>query len=244
MAKHSIMVIDDEKIVGDMAKLSLEQENYEVETFLNGESALERLKNKRFDVVVTDLKMKGVDGLEVLRTVKKLYPETNMDSLYDNDDHIGRTGSMYRNMCDNFFVPVLKLYDPAVADAYMKSRGFSLVSPCEYVLYDHADTNIAGQGTSLYYRLEQDKPVPESKPMFDHVDQMNGIEYKENYIRKTVEMMSRFLEKKETIDLYRQIETALKIYEVSQLYRLSGPVDAKEVHKKAQAFLSDVLTGE
>jgi DNA-binding NtrC family response regulator len=74
MAKHSIMVIDDEKIVGDMAKLSLEQDGYEVETFLNGESALERLKQKKFDVVVTDLKMKGVDGLEVLRTVKKLYP--------------------------------------------------------------------------------------------------------------------------------------------------------------------------
>ena len=76
MAKHGIMVIDDEKIVGDMAKLSLEQDGYEVETFLNGESALERLKTKRFDVVVTDLKMKGVDGLEVLRTVKKLYPAT------------------------------------------------------------------------------------------------------------------------------------------------------------------------
>lgn len=76
MAKHSIMVIDDEKIVGDMARLSFEQDGYEVETFLNGESALERLKRKRFDVVVTDLKMKGVDGLGVLRTVKKLYPGT------------------------------------------------------------------------------------------------------------------------------------------------------------------------
>ena len=76
MNKHSIMVIDDEKIVGDMAKLSLEQEGYEVETFLNGESALARLQQKPFDVVITDLKMKGIDGLEVLRTVKHLYPET------------------------------------------------------------------------------------------------------------------------------------------------------------------------
>ena len=74
--KATIMIIDDEKIVGDMAKLSLEQEGYEVETFLDGESALERLKEKRFKVVVTDLKMKGVDGLEVLRTTKRLYPET------------------------------------------------------------------------------------------------------------------------------------------------------------------------
>ena len=76
MNKHSIMIIDDEKIVGDMAKLSLEQEGYEVETFLNGESALARLQQKPFDVVITDLKMKGIDGLEVLRTVKQRYPDT------------------------------------------------------------------------------------------------------------------------------------------------------------------------
>lgn len=74
--KHNVMIIDDEKIVGDMAKLSLEQDGYEVETFLNGESALARLQEHPFDVVVTDLKMKGIDGLEVLRTVKKLHSKT------------------------------------------------------------------------------------------------------------------------------------------------------------------------
>lgn len=74
MGKYSIMIIDDEKIVGDMAKLSFEQDGYQVETFLNGESALARLVEKRFDVVVTDFKMKGIDGLEVLHAVKKLDP--------------------------------------------------------------------------------------------------------------------------------------------------------------------------
>ncbi len=73
-----VMVIDDEKIVGDMARLSLEQEGYAVETFLNAEPALARLKAEEFDVVVTDLKMKGIDGMEVLRTVKKLYPKTQV----------------------------------------------------------------------------------------------------------------------------------------------------------------------
>jgi DNA-binding NtrC family response regulator len=76
MNNYNIMVIDDEKIVGSMAKRSLEQDGYEVETFLNGESALARLKEKSFDVVITDLKMKGIDGLEILRTVKQLYPGT------------------------------------------------------------------------------------------------------------------------------------------------------------------------
>jgi DNA-binding NtrC family response regulator len=74
MSGERIMVIDDEKIVGDMAKLSLEQDGYTVETFLNAEPALARLKEQAFDVVVTDYKMKGIDGMEVLRTVKKQYP--------------------------------------------------------------------------------------------------------------------------------------------------------------------------
>jgi DNA-binding NtrC family response regulator len=78
MDNHKIMVIDDEKIVGDMAKLSLEQEGYFVETFLNAEPALKRLQEEKFDVVVTDYKMKGIDGMEVLKTVKNLYPATQV----------------------------------------------------------------------------------------------------------------------------------------------------------------------
>jgi DNA-binding NtrC family response regulator len=72
------MIIDDEKIVGDMAKISLEEEGYIVETFLSGIPALERLKKISFDVVVTDLKMKGIDGLEILKTVKKMNPKTKV----------------------------------------------------------------------------------------------------------------------------------------------------------------------
>ena len=78
MAQHRIMVIDDEKIVGDMAKLSLEQEGYAVETFLSAEPALKRLEEERFDVVVTDYKMKGIDGMEVLRAVRNRYPDTQV----------------------------------------------------------------------------------------------------------------------------------------------------------------------
>ncbi|MGD0885972.1 MAG: response regulator [Thermodesulfovibrionales bacterium] len=78
MTPYKVMIIDDEKIVGDMARMSLEQDGYAVETFLSAEPALARLKDERFDVVVTDLKMKGIDGMEVLRTIKGSYPETKV----------------------------------------------------------------------------------------------------------------------------------------------------------------------
>jgi DNA-binding NtrC family response regulator len=86
--EHRIMVIDDEKIVGEMAKLSLEQEGYRVETFVSAEPALERLKQERFDVIVTDYKMKGIDGMEVLRTARREHPgiKVIMITAYANLD--------------------------------------------------------------------------------------------------------------------------------------------------------------
>lgn len=76
MGRYRIMVIDAEKIAGDMFRMSLEQDGYIVETFLNGETALARMNEQKFDIVVTDLKMKGIDVMAVLRTINLLYPET------------------------------------------------------------------------------------------------------------------------------------------------------------------------
>lgn len=108
MKQYMIMVIDDEKIVCDMAKMSLEHEGYIVETFLNAGPALERLKEKRFDVVVTDYKMKGIDGMEVLRTVKERYPETRviMITAFANLD---AAIEALRGDVDNFFPKPVKI---------------------------------------------------------------------------------------------------------------------------------------
>ncbi len=78
MPGFKVIVIDDEKIVGQMIKVAMEPEGYLVETFLNAEPAFARLRQEKFDVVITDLKMKGADGMEVLRTVKTAYPEVKV----------------------------------------------------------------------------------------------------------------------------------------------------------------------
>jgi len=80
MAKK-IVVIDDEKIVCDMAKKILEAEGYEVETFTDSELALQRVRSARFDLVITDLKMEHVSGMDILKEVNKLYPQTRVIML-------------------------------------------------------------------------------------------------------------------------------------------------------------------
>ncbi len=106
MERTRIMVIDDEKIVGEMAKISLEAGGYEVEAFLDAAPALERLRQQRFDVVVTDYKMKGIDGMEVLRTVRSLYPETQviMITAFANLD--AAVEALRRDVHDFFPKPV------------------------------------------------------------------------------------------------------------------------------------------
>jgi DNA-binding NtrC family response regulator len=75
---QKILVVDDEKIVCDMAKKILEHEGYEVETFMNSELALERIKQQRFDLVITDLKMENISGMDILKEVNHLYPQTKV----------------------------------------------------------------------------------------------------------------------------------------------------------------------
>jgi len=75
---QKIIVIDDEKIVCDMAKRILENEGYEVETFMNSEFALERIRQQRFDLVITDLKMENISGMDILKEVNHLYPHTRV----------------------------------------------------------------------------------------------------------------------------------------------------------------------
>jgi DNA-binding NtrC family response regulator len=78
---QKIVVIDDEKIVGDMAKKILENEGYEVETFTDSVAALDRIRLVSFDLVITDLKMENVSGMDILKEVNRLYPQTKVIML-------------------------------------------------------------------------------------------------------------------------------------------------------------------
>src|SRR5512139_1118153 len=71
-----ILVVDDEMIVCESCKRILEEEGYEVEAALSGKEALEKMRVNPFDVVITDLKMPGIDGMDVLNTLQKDYPDS------------------------------------------------------------------------------------------------------------------------------------------------------------------------
>jgi DNA-binding NtrC family response regulator len=76
--KLRVLVLDDEPIVGKRLKPALEKKGYEVEIFEDGRAALQRIDESTFDVVVTDVRMEDVDGLQVLEHVQRRSQQTKV----------------------------------------------------------------------------------------------------------------------------------------------------------------------
>ncbi len=74
----SVLVLDDEPIVGKRLKPALEKQGYLVEVFEDGRSALARLREHAFDIVVTDVRMDDVDGIQVLEAVQAMSARTRV----------------------------------------------------------------------------------------------------------------------------------------------------------------------
>ncbi|MFH1091949.1 MAG: response regulator [Pseudomonadota bacterium] len=75
MEKKPILVVDDEKNIRLTLSQSLEPLGMPVQTAVNGEEALQKLAAGRYGLVFLDLKMPGMDGLEVLRRIKDEWPQ-------------------------------------------------------------------------------------------------------------------------------------------------------------------------
>ncbi|MDA8430677.1 MAG: sigma-54 dependent transcriptional regulator [Geobacteraceae bacterium] len=75
MENSRLLIVDDEAVIRDGLKRVLEGENFAVETCSSGYSALEIMQQREFDLIITDLKMPGMSGIEVLKSVRTLQPD-------------------------------------------------------------------------------------------------------------------------------------------------------------------------
>jgi DNA-binding NtrC family response regulator len=73
-----ILIVDDEAIVCTRLKPALEKDGHRVETFTESTRAKKRLEESRFDIVVTDIKMPDVDGMELFRFIREKWPTTRV----------------------------------------------------------------------------------------------------------------------------------------------------------------------
>ena len=75
MARHLILVVDDEDNLRDVLVEVLRRDGHEVDSAVDGAEGLRRAEERRYDLVVTDLRMPGLEGPELYRALRRRYPD-------------------------------------------------------------------------------------------------------------------------------------------------------------------------
>jgi DNA-binding NtrC family response regulator len=76
--RRSVLIVDDEEVVRQSCLRSLEGTRCDVEAVPDGNEALRAMERAAFDLVMLDLRMPGIDGMTVLRTIKQRWPESEV----------------------------------------------------------------------------------------------------------------------------------------------------------------------
>jgi len=71
-----ILVIDDERVVGESLRKTFKDEGYEIETAYSGQEGLRKARRETFDLMIVDLKMPDISGLDVIKRLKEEQPDT------------------------------------------------------------------------------------------------------------------------------------------------------------------------
>src|ERR1700757_3606801 len=82
-----ILVVDDERSICELLDISLRREGHKVETVHSGEAAKKKIDGALFDVIVTDIRMPKIDGIEVLRHAHQASPDTAVILITAADDY-------------------------------------------------------------------------------------------------------------------------------------------------------------
>ena len=76
--KAKVLIVDDQEVVRLSYLRSLGSEHCRVDVAASGEEALQTMQQRKFDLVLLDLRMPGMDGMDVLRTIKQMWPDTEV----------------------------------------------------------------------------------------------------------------------------------------------------------------------
>lgn len=103
-----ILIVDDELIVRESLGGWLERDGHKVDKAASGEEALERFKSTRYDILLLDIKMEGMSGLEVLKKVKESDPDVSVVMI----TAYGSIPSAIEAMKNGAYEYLLKPFDP------------------------------------------------------------------------------------------------------------------------------------
>jgi len=78
MAKETVLVVEDEKNIAELVKYNLEQEGFRVLSAANGNTGLEQARKEKPSLIILDLMLPGVDGIEICKVLKQNYKTSHV----------------------------------------------------------------------------------------------------------------------------------------------------------------------
>jgi CheY-like chemotaxis protein len=94
LTPKSILVVDDEPSVASTLSLLLMIDKHQVEVAADGEQGLTKYKERKYDLVITDLLMPGIDGLELARLVKERNPQQPILLITGHMERVSNSGEL------------------------------------------------------------------------------------------------------------------------------------------------------
>ena len=105
--KFSVLVVDDDKLVNDFLVEALGRAGYDVRAVFSGEEAVARLKERSYDIMLADLKMKEMDGLALIKIAGKIHPDMVMIMMTAFGTIENAVEAMRRGAYDFLIKPVM-----------------------------------------------------------------------------------------------------------------------------------------
>lgn len=119
--KKKMIVVDDEKMIRNMLEAAMTREGYEVVCAESAEEALEILQTFKAQVMFLDLKLPGMNGMELCKIIRELYPMSISYAITGYASHFELSDCRKVGFEDYFTKPVdLKTLFKAATDAYEK----------------------------------------------------------------------------------------------------------------------------
>ncbi len=121
-----ILLVDDEIYFLDVLTKRMTRRGFKVTTANNGDEAVQVLRNNDFDIVVLDLKMEGMDGIEILKIFKKMVPDLPVIMLTGHGSQIAEEEGLKYGVSDYLSKPyefeklIKKIYSLLNKDGIIK----------------------------------------------------------------------------------------------------------------------------
>jgi DNA-binding NtrC family response regulator len=78
MANKDLLIVDDDSLVCESLKEMLQLEGFSVDAVIGGQDALSKIKSEQYQVILSDIQMPGLDGIELLKELKGRAPDTTI----------------------------------------------------------------------------------------------------------------------------------------------------------------------